>query len=99
MGHGFFCAVYSAHKLVKKSLETDTSLAREGLWDPAFGDDDGETEVNRSSRIISAKCKHSDFDVDKEKYTGARPSGQEMPECGTDYKKDGFDIPFEVFLA
>ena len=46
------------------------------------------------------KCKWYTFDVDKSKYkVGVDLPPMKCPQCGEELYRDGFDIPFEVFLG
>ncbi len=102
VGHGFSVLYYSAHALVKKSNEDGYLVGSRGSVGSSLAATmTGITEVNPlPPHYICPGCKHSDFDVDREKYAcGVDLPDASCPECGTPYRKDGFDIPFEVFLG
>ena len=59
----------------------------------------GITEVNSlPAHYICPKCHHYDFDTPTDAI-GADLPNKNCPVCGTLYKKDGFNIPFETFLG
>ncbi|MDD4797880.1 MAG: PolC-type DNA polymerase III, partial [Eubacteriales bacterium] len=100
--YGFAVLFYIAHKLVQKSLSDDYLVGSRGSVGSSFvATVTGITEVNPlPAHYVCPQCRHSDWDVD----TDAYPIGPDLPDaqcpvCGTAYIKDGFDIPFEVFLG
>ncbi|MGI6154208.1 MAG: PolC-type DNA polymerase III, partial [Christensenellaceae bacterium] len=102
VGHGFSVLYYSAHALVKKSNEDGYLVGSRGSVGSSLAATmTGITEVNPlPPHYICKNCKHSDFEVDKEQYAcGVDLPDAVCPNCGEKYYKDGFDIPFEVFLG
>ena len=60
----------------------------------------GITEVNSlPAHYLCPECYHTDFDAGKGYGCGADMPDKACPHCGTEMKKEGFDIPFATFLG
>ncbi|MBR2576833.1 MAG: PolC-type DNA polymerase III [Firmicutes bacterium] len=101
IGNGYSVMYIIAHKLVAKSLSDDYVVGSRGSVGSSLAATmSGITEVNPlPPHYICPKCKHSDFDHGEEADCGVDLPDKVCPVCGTPYIKEGFNIPFEVFLG
>lgn len=101
-GYGYAVLYLIAQKLVKKSMDDGYLVGSRGSVGSSFvAYLSGITEVNPlEPHYICKHCKTTYFDADTDKY----PCGKDLPDrvcdkCGQPLFKDGYDIPFEVFLG
>ena len=91
-----------AQKLVKKSNDDGYLVGSRGSVGSSFvAHMCGITEVNAlPPHYRCTHCRKGFFDVDKATYKmGVDLPDKDCPICGKPLTKDGFDIPFEVFLG
>ncbi|MCL2670973.1 MAG: PolC-type DNA polymerase III [Clostridiales bacterium] len=102
IGNGFASLYLMAQRLVQKSLADGYLVGSRGSVGSSFvATMAGITEVNPLPPHYSCpQCRHSDFEIDREKHSvGADMPDANCPVCGAAYNKEGFEIPFEVFLG
>ena len=102
VGYGY-CTLYNiAEKLVSKSLEDGYLVGSRGsVGSSLVARMCGITEVNALPPHYRCNtCHKGFFDVDRSRYhVGVDLPDRDCPICGQKLIKDGFDIPFEVFLG
>ena len=102
IGYGFATLYNIAERLVKRSLDDGYLVGSRGSVGSSFvACMCGITEVNAlPPHYRCPHCHKGFFDVDKSKYkVGVDLPDKDCPLCGRPLVKDGFDIPFEVFLG
>ncbi len=101
IGYGYATLYSIAQKLVRKSQDDGYMVGSRGsVGSSLVATMCGITEVNPLPPHYSCRaCRTTDFNVPSGCQVGVDLPDRQCPVCGKIMFKDGYDIPFEVFLG